>query len=569
MPSDLVSPVTQRGTRALETNSSSSRIKEPAPYVEEDDSTEDGTLRDDSHDGFGGSPSNTDGGGKRKVVIINRKMKKKKDLKCRMKLLSRPWGDDMSGVIGPWMIGGLSALREGEIYDVLCEDRLFYLAKALRIDTIQGVVEWYFPFWTKRHNYTGPFEEVYVAEKGHFTSKSGLSSKNVYLTVFNAPARKTKYASDRHRFEAGQKYDPSELRAPRSIPARRRGAETVPGTDAENPEQPVPTTSAATAAAEPTMGYEEVEEEEPPKKKKKTSKKVTLSSSSAMLVSAQSKTASKHSRTEPTVTAAAVKVKAKSAKNSSKVDVIQTPKLTSSSSSYTRRKSKSLESVSINSDAMDYDGAPSEPQARVPAAADTTKLRKRKAGATADGNVVNVASSIDGFESAPSSSDVRRKKALAAAAPIPQPKVDVSGHKEDNMDVEESNDDQSSTKESTTLPTVDKKLPSHVLLLGAGKTASLGSQPSRGGSRSGGSSSSGSSSSSQSIRSSTVSHQDPLVMLSEAIFECRSLFPVIAAPKGWGRNAVKVESGHSFSEQVRMILLYVFVTHSGVQEDVK
>jgi hypothetical protein len=477
-----------------------------------------------------------------KVIVINRKKKKKGELKCRMKLLSRPWGDDMGGLIGPWMIRDLGALREGEIYDVLCEDRLFYLAKALKIHPKEGTVEWYFPFWTNRHNYTGPLEDVYVAKKGHFTSKSGLSSKNVYLTVFNSPSRRSKSSSERHRFEAGQKYDPAELHAPRSIPARRRGGGEEGKAFAHLVDE-TPQADLLTMSVGPVLKKQKTDEKDI-SQSSILEAKPTLRSSSKKPVALVEPESAAIPRAEVVMTGAATSTKKESEEPHKATKLA---KLSPASRVATESIDPPLRSLEV-APAVTMDAPQPLPPKMMAVTGGTTHTQgQTRTSAPARNDVLPPppahASSSETKKRRVSTSTSSSSSVLGSADIPPAPgRSDGGGQEKAADDVEASSlEDRTSAKDlSAWSPVNDKRLPNHVLLLpGVGNSsATHGGAPRSGVSRN------------PHKISSSLLNQDPLSMLSEVIFECRSLFPAPTVPKASGRSTAKPEAGPSFSEQV-------------------
>ena len=129
----------------------------------------------------------------------------------------RPAGDEVASCFGPYDLS--EPMLIGNTYDVLCVDGYNYLARLERISDDKKVIL-HFPHWAARFDYSGSVDDIYITDKGRYSS--GISKLNTYKETTDAEEcpksgnSKTKRSkSSNYKFPTERRYDDTFLAKPR------------------------------------------------------------------------------------------------------------------------------------------------------------------------------------------------------------------------------------------------------------------------------------------------------------------------------------------------------------------
>ena len=122
----------------------------------------------------------------------------------RVSVLKRPDGDEVAQKYGTksyFNTKKLRTTREGDRFEVLCEDELHYIVIVKRFDSSSLRGHLHFDRWNQQHDYHGPLDHLYLAAEGTHT-KGIISSMNYYPAEPNS-------ATDNEDTKSGKKSQPS------------------------------------------------------------------------------------------------------------------------------------------------------------------------------------------------------------------------------------------------------------------------------------------------------------------------------------------------------------------------
>ena len=96
-----------------------------------------------------------------------------------MSALLRPLGDDIASVYGAYKSKKeVKKIAEGDELDILCSDGLNYHVVVKECGDIGRL---HFRQWSRKHDYVGSFDELYLAKRGTFSE--GISAVNTYPAI--------------------------------------------------------------------------------------------------------------------------------------------------------------------------------------------------------------------------------------------------------------------------------------------------------------------------------------------------------------------------------------------------
>ena len=124
-----------------------------------------------------------------------------------MSALLRPLGDEIASVYGSYKSKKeVKKIAEGDELDILCSDGLNYHVVVKECGDIGRL---HFRQWSRKHDYVGSFDELYLAKRGTFSE--GISAVNTYPAIIKKDS-----LGDKSKVNSGTKAATVSLTDPRS-----------------------------------------------------------------------------------------------------------------------------------------------------------------------------------------------------------------------------------------------------------------------------------------------------------------------------------------------------------------
>ena len=124
-----------------------------------------------------------------------------------MSALLRPLGDEIASVYGLYKSKKeVKKIAEGDELDILCSDGLNYHVVVKECGDIGRL---HFRQWSRKHDYVGSFDELYLAKRGTFSE--GISAMNTYPAIIKKDS-----LGEKSKVNSGTKAATVSLTDPRS-----------------------------------------------------------------------------------------------------------------------------------------------------------------------------------------------------------------------------------------------------------------------------------------------------------------------------------------------------------------